>query len=198
MAFTRQFVREQLKAYKAGEDVDIDDVVDELLAEHGSTVSKVKKRYAEYEGIDIDDTKSTKAELNAIKNQLNGKSIESVLTELEQLRTESAARNREAAIDELVKDYKFTSKSAERDIRRQIGEHDLAEDGKSFVDAAKFMKELVKNNQDAFVTETKPDDKSDNKAQFMANMSSGSVNTNSLSEQDAMLAELYGDAASKF
>lgn len=174
MALTRKVLRGILEAFKA-EGGDVEQAMDSILSEHGATIRDYKTRLEKFDDIDLEALKSDKEALKGIRDKLGntslddllsehtrladtlkGKKLEDILSENARYAEKEAKAIKDAAIDELVKGYKFTSAAAERDIRGQISALPMDKEGKAFVDADKIMPDLVAKNADAFRSDVKP------------------------------------------
>ena len=201
MALTRKTLRSILESFKA-EGGDIEQTMDNILSEHGATIRDYKTRLEKYDEVDLDALKSDTEALKGIKsklgslslddllsehtrlaNTLKGKKLEDILSENARYAENEAKAIKNAAIDELVKGYKFTSAAAERDIRGQISALPMEKDGKTFVNAENIMKDLVAKNADAFRSDVKPP---------MFSSSGTATGSNAQDEQSEFLRKHYG------
>ena len=202
MAFTRKFLKGLLENFKSSDTADIEQVMDSILSEHGTTINNYKSRLEKFDDVDLEALKDAQVTLNGINKKLGNLSLDDLITEhntvstklggksLEDvLKENSAYAEKEAndikskAIDELIKDYKFTSSAAERDIRSQISAMPMTDDGKAFKDAEKIMPALLADNKDAFIQGQKP-------PVFSSSFKSGT--SNAQDEQTAFLKKHYG------
>lgn len=201
MALTRKTLRTILESFKT-DSGDIEQAMDNILSEHGATIRDYKTRLEKFDEIDLDALKSDNETLKGIKAKLGGISLDDLLSEhtrladtlkgkkLEDILSENARYAeseakaiKNAAIDELVKGYKFTSAAAERDIRGQISALPMEKDGKTFVNAASIMQDIVAKNADAFRSDAK---------QPMFSSSGTTASSNAQDEQSEFLKKHYG------
>lgn len=199
MGFSRKFLKDILESLSSGES--IDDAVDKIMTEHGTSVSDYKTKLSRYDDVDLEALKSSESELAGIRKKIGSLNLDSLITEhttlndtlkgrkLEDVIAENAKYHEEAdkaklnaSIDALLTGYKFTSSAAERDIRSQIAALPRNSDGTSFVDADKIMPKLVADNSDAFVSSSMP--------KFTTPTKAGSSNAED--EQSVFLAKRYG------
>lgn len=185
MAFTRKVLRDILEG--AGkEGFDTEEALDKIYKEHGEAVKSYKTRLEKFDDIDIDGLTSASSSLNDIKKQLNGRKLDEILAENADLTSRIASLNKDKLVDSALSGYKFTSASAERDIRRQVSELELTKDGSDFANREAAIKSIVDANQDAFILDA---------PRPHYGPSGGPVVTasNPVDQQDAFIARRYGN-----
>lgn len=183
MSFTRDFLRTILKG-KVGDDM-LGDVIDSIMNEHGTTVGALKTSLKDYEGLDVKKLKEDSDKLSSITSKLGDKSIDDVLQEKTSLESKISEMNLGVLADNVLKNYKFTSKCAENEIRRQVLSFKVNADNTAFEDCENKLSELVKANPDAFVIEKKS-------PKFNKSASSDNSFGASATEEEAFLAKTYG------
>ena len=201
MSLTRKFLKDLLESAGVSDD-SLEGTMTDILREHGASIRAYKDKADKYDDLDLESLNTSAGELrgikeklgsislddllnehNTFKDKLNGRKLEDVLTENEKYAEANLKRVKDEAISELIKEYKFTSAAAERDIRSQIAAMPMSDDGKSFKDAENIMKKLVKDNPDAFISNQKY-------PKFSSNVNSAVSNTSD--EQSNFLMRRYG------
>lgn len=153
MAFTRKFIRSVLEKVAEGADYTAEQAVDDILAEHGATLKVLKDRLDEFDDIDIDTYRSDKEKFNSYAEKLGDRQLDDVLSENDSLRKQASDSARETLVDEVVKDFKFKDKYAEKAVREEIRTWDVLDDGSAFIDVETKVEKLKEDFKDAFVEE---------------------------------------------
>ena len=101
MGFSRKFLKDILESLSSGES--IDDAVDKIMTEHGTSVSDYKTKLSRYDDVDLEALKSSESELAGIRKKIGSLNLDSLITEHTTLTDALKGRKLEDVIAENAK-----------------------------------------------------------------------------------------------
>ncbi|SEN80437.1 Phage minor structural protein GP20 [Peptostreptococcus russellii] len=129
-----------------------DEVIDKIMAEHGKTTQRLQDKI----GAKDTEIQTLQGELDTANGKLSNFEkidVEKLKSEAEEWKSKYENFERDNAVNDFFKDYKFTSDLAKKATINEFKAQNFElKDGK-FDGADKFMKQFVKDNETAFVKE---------------------------------------------
>ena len=100
MAFTRKFLKGLLENFKSSDSADIEQVMDSILSEHGTTINNYKSRLEKFDDVDLEALKDAQVTLNGINKKLGNLSLDDLITEHNTVSTKLGGKSLEDVLKE--------------------------------------------------------------------------------------------------
>lgn len=129
-----------------------EEVIDKIMAEHGKTTQKMKDKI----GAMTTELKQTQEELESTSADLKEAKkidVDKLKSEAEEWKSKYENFERDNAVNDFFKDYKFTSELAKKATINEFKAQNFEFKEGKFNGADKFMEQFIKENETAFVKE---------------------------------------------
>lgn len=129
-----------------------EEVIDKIMAEHGIAIQKLKTKI----GAKDTEIQTLQGELDTTNEKLKDfekVDVDKLKSEAEEWKSKYENFERDNAVNDFFKDYKFTSELAKKATINEFKAQNFELKGGKFNGADKFMEQFIKENETAFVKE---------------------------------------------
>lgn len=129
-----------------------EEIIDKIMAEHGIAIQKLKTKI----GAKDTEIQTLQGELDTANGKLSNFEkidVEKLKSEAEEWKSKYENFERDNAVNDFFKDYKFTSELAKKAAINEFKAQNFELKEGKFNGADKFMEQFIKENETAFVKE---------------------------------------------